>query len=900
MTDSASDNTSLMGCSNEESPGPDDDDVIFSGGFLNFLRTARDKLIGATLERKRVLDFAAPAVHIEFEDVCKRDVFQILLDVCSRAALLGDDDRSSPQCIPRHSKEKAQPDSENVLVLSNENVRLSARVGELERDLKNLRAHAAALQGQVARRQQQLAEQRTAFLRQLTQKHLQTAGRDAYAKSEPISFVWDADAETKPDPHEEQDQDDRDKLTPDKTIQQLRDKSEKERHMAELRRQEESVQLKRAFDTIEKGINQYLHKLGEEGVAPCTVLPSVTLSESGEATFSERVEPTVIRAASLAEVNDDETRHRAPPVPIGVPGAGADLCVQTDVIVCADAATNTDALKFSPQDLAEAHSKTDLASDEKRPESRAGDKQGHHLDDTESSSAEGSGPTNSSAESGRKSSVAAAETRNSGFRLKKPASGKGKGPRSGAHETGRDDVPSPDTRAQHPRKKFHVHRSTTSDELMKQKKLVSKLKSELASKDVTLSQLLTDIDTFKLAAQGRVLRQNDTCSEDIPGDTAERLEKYVSLKETTKGLQDNCDNVTQSKVINPLKHQDSTVGTQHLFSSTQEAENHDIPIDGDEAATKQATRAHSQENLSQQLREKQKEVQVLKQKFEDLHAAIDFNYNSVNFKAISKLRHAVQEAERSEEMYRVSGWSLLALGTRFSTLLSNTVCELREDIAGHRHSTMTVRKLQTAVQVMEHRFVLMMAGQRHNRTHLKELSNRSWDRVLYYARSLVRSDEPQDLPSFSTRPTSALHQQDWGTARLHTTVFPAASPKGLTLRSSERPSSAPVTHIVDAKDCSTIKPKSPPPCLQPNPPVAGITRCTPGGASQKQRVSSLKYAETMEHQQRRDKILAMLYKDRRMQAEQLIRDRQLKVHSAIEPVFSDAARILRLVGHRES
>ena len=194
-------------------------DAAFGEVFLKYLINVRDAVIGATIERDRVLEYAPPSVKLEFEVLLKRDILQLLLDV-SRKARVTD--------VEQVAVGENVSSSNTMEILTGINSVLREENEKLIRESQQSSSVIKSLEGQVTRRQQQISDQRTQFLRQLLQKEDSSlSARRGHQTESYWSEMSISDDERTRDKHSA------DQIT------QLKEKFNQEKDLLEARRKEQ-------------------------------------------------------------------------------------------------------------------------------------------------------------------------------------------------------------------------------------------------------------------------------------------------------------------------------------------------------------------------------------------------------------------------------------------------------------------------------------------------------------------------------------------------------------------------------------------------------------------------------------------------------------------------------------
>eukprot|EP01064_Diplonema_japonicum_P016139 TRINITY_DN24151_c0_g1_i1.p1 TRINITY_DN24151_c0_g1~~TRINITY_DN24151_c0_g1_i1.p1 ORF type:complete len:927 (+),score=238.51 TRINITY_DN24151_c0_g1_i1:33-2813(+) len=913
-----------------------------SKDFMKYLEMSRNRLLGATLERERVLEFAPPKLKLEFEEVCKRDVMQLLIDICNKAVEQdGHHPGTREPVVLSHDENQM-----NSLMAANDTLR--TQLDDRKHKTASLEAELTALQGQVKRRQAQLNEQRATYLKQVLTQNTSYCPKDEDAE-------WDEES-----PPVQESDPEKDKTQYEKAIQILRENYEKEKHASDMRRREEVDKLHAVIEDLKKQHHEALEMQTHE-------------------------EPDPIGAI------DEGMRHCPPPVPISVPGSGIDVYVQTEGLDLSFAHSHTTVsepgvelesespdLNLAPVDsvlkescatpiptLSLRDDESDLSkaitlssskpeTPEVEEEEEPGIEQIQINPDSDDSAntlpvcmsqMTSSSVLKSLRSHSRFSKIDAtvavsenASTQNSNISVKtnreeedeededeedeskasnsntskddtlslvsqksnevNPVKGKkkiklkGKGmvSKRGRHRTwlsrkadsrkqvvpkakdlqkivtvmssvssGDEDETSSESsssdgvtrrvhRANKPKKtmstmlQLQQKQKKSAMEEVKAKNEVSKLKAELRSKERILGQMLKDIGCLE--------------NEEKTPDLEERLVKYRQMQhqfsETVNSLNalktEVCDaRRTISSLRNPKAHEEEIADLKQEIVSKNRL-----------------------------LKGRQQELEDLQTTIATLESTLGSKLSSVNIAVVDKLKTAVNTAEMTEEMYRVSGWTLLAMGIRYGSLLSQAIEDVKLDRVSY-HTAESLKKIQRGIDVLEHRFAVFMSSQRSERHRLKESSNRNWDRVLFYARSLVKSRtscSPIIPPPVAT----------------NVFVRPFSAPSARGVPKPPEPSLPPPP--LSLQDSDMLQPSLP--LKQPNP-----LNMRPSTAPASKRASQNKEAEIETPAQRRDRILAMLYKDRRANADTRVKTRQHTLSNTIEPVFADSAKIFRLVGYRE-
>eukprot|EP01063_Lacrimia_lanifica_P011469 TRINITY_DN18242_c0_g1_i1.p1 TRINITY_DN18242_c0_g1~~TRINITY_DN18242_c0_g1_i1.p1 ORF type:complete len:1123 (+),score=270.10 TRINITY_DN18242_c0_g1_i1:123-3491(+) len=371
----------------------------------------------------------------------------------------------------------------------------------------------------------------------------------------------------------------------------------------------------------------------------------------------------------------------------------------------------------------------------------------------------------------------------------------------------------------------------------KHKKELALLHNELAIKEQVLDQVLRDVDS---------LRQNNADAEDAMG----RLQQYKKVRQQHQEERETDDTGSDHR----RSDAPPTTGAPPPATS----QNLNLLLD-----------LRKEINMKNKvLKEKQIEIDTMASNLQTLHGAMAQRLHTINLQIVEKVRTSVQTAEAAEEVYRVSGWTLLAMGVRFGKILTRTIAVLREDQDVYRQNPQHIRIVQRAVELLEHRFAVAMASQRHERSCLKDLSNRNWDRVLFYARSMVQAPKDEEDPPTHQVPF-AMQRPQTADRTLHGQHPTAPSPSA------------------SASARSVAGQPAQPRKQQQRPSTAPMQRDDMG------------YTDTKDQRgQRREKVLAMLHRDRKQLAESKVKERQKKARDAIAPIFGDAAKVYRLVASR--
>eukprot|EP01062_Namystynia_karyoxenos_P076314 TRINITY_DN746_c0_g3_i1.p1 TRINITY_DN746_c0_g3~~TRINITY_DN746_c0_g3_i1.p1 ORF type:complete len:1194 (+),score=358.80 TRINITY_DN746_c0_g3_i1:498-3584(+) len=461
---------------------------------------------------------------------------------------------------------------------------------------------------------------------------------------------------------------------------------------------------------------------------------------------------------------------------------------------------------------------------------------------------------------------------------------------------------------------------------------VAHLRGELSTKDQVLAVALTDLEALREQCCNQPTAAELLASQQM----RERLRLYEDLRanyaETTREV-----SVLREEVLGAL----SSVGRVARRPSGPEARR----SSGGAAAPYNEGSFSEVERLRKEiafkdklLRERRGECDRLNNEIERWYSAFGSRHTpfTCNMAMLDRLQAVVEAAELAEEMYRVSGWNLLALGCTFQGRLRGAHADLSEELPLLVADPTTTRRLQRAAEAVDHHFAVQMAAQRRERARLKELSNRNWDRVLYYARTLVHPNAPEPVGGIFTpattqfpgpppRPFSAQPVRPssapgaGGRAGLAGSPSPApwiaseaeamsphaglpqgwpqppASPGGALVQPVMRPASAPANRRLQT------------PTGRRGPPAAAGASAArhlggPGAelttvmAQRKQpRFRPWELAD-MDRGRRREELLSLLYHDRRAAAERRLAQAQ---QAPPEEMFRDAARIFRLVGCKE-
>ena len=954
-----------------------DDDCSVQAAFMQYLTLARDRVISVTVERDRCMEYAPATMRLEFEELLKRDVLHVLVDVCGHAV------KTEASRVKEHVAEddaaaSAETLEQNLTQAGRTNERLQESVESSQREARHLRGQLSTLQGQLARRDEQLTQQRTEFLRYIIQKDITRS--TTHTRHGAGRQQQPADTKDLADLFPSWDQDKDDPLTADdptalagasvagappgsdasasapveRKLQLLQEKHERERQAQELRRREETDQLRRVIQQTDAAYRALADRMGEKAEHRLSLLED----EDGE----------------------EGTRHKPPPVPISVPWSGVDAHVQTDDTDAdislpsvqdeaehsflshqldddsekdaddaneasdedegtdeeqgtkdgADDGTDTDG---GPSD-AEEEAEEDKQADDAEPEEAAedasadGEKSASQQDDDTTNDAP-SQPTPS--ESGGSKTVSPVQSQSQSQSQYHSPHSSAPPPAHPAEDTPAPAAePSPtttprrpvfaasdsggtegdssqadDTRSstlssfegkralkggkrgggvslypskaiadtQHKKTEATLRANLKSTEARHKRELF-KLQEEVRIKEQVLDQVLRDVDILRSG--------QDSFEPELVG----RLTQYKTMKDQYCS---GGGGGGGGEVENEKSMSESQQGTG--VSSRKPPPEPKPQSDGKFSASTQVILDLRKElsAKSKLLREKEVEVELLTSNMQSLHGDLGTRVSSVNLAVVDKLRAAVHGAEVAEELYRVSGWALLAMGARYSAILNASIEGLKKD----RHEVQTpamLRKMQRAVELLEHRYAVYMASQRQERQRLKDMSNRNWDRVLFYARSLVQK---KDGPS--TVDVQSMHRGLPGVNQAYTTnTRPASAPARQAAPEREMAPKASIFcgKIDDPDDVALGDAKKPSP---PSP--ASRPQQRPSSATQSKKIVSYKEGETP--LQRRNRILSMLYRDRRQQIEQKVKERQRHAQTSIEPAFGDAAKVFRLVGQRD-
>ena len=271
----------------------------------------------------------------------------------------------------------------------------------------------------------------------------------------------------------------------------------------------------------------------------------------------------------------------------------------------------------------------------------------------------------------------------------------------------------------------------------KNKKEINRLKAELTSKDRILTQVLSDITDLNSSTEevsevtlAPALHQRLEKYRETKNELSQAMGEYSSLRDEVSTMKN-----TIKKLHTPSEQVCQESDTTYLANTISNLQS-ELQLKTD------------------MLRECNTELNKLRGDVQTLQGSLGYRLSLINVNVVDKLRNSVESAEMTEELYRVSGWTLLAMGMRYSRILDSAVEVIREDRSLFG-STASLRRSQKAVEILEHRCTVLMNSQRSERCRLKNISNRNWDRVLYYARSVVTPKAPQQLPQRT--PSVASH-----------------------------------------------------------------------------------------------------------------------------------------------
>ena len=913
--------------------------------FMKFLKHSRDKLIGCTVERERCMTFAPPNMRLEFEEVLKRDVLQILREVCGYA-MKKESQKLSTQSDTADLVDEIDTLRTQVQHMAHSNSELVQGEARCTTEIRQLQSHIAALQGQVARRQLLLNQQREMFLKHVVQRDIERSLKDTSKRNDPEQSEQSATAmQMFQRPEDEEDEPilppagdkEKDRAHFERNVQNIKETYDKEKHAAEMRRREEVDELKRVIQKMDASYKQLL----------ASSPPHQTPDDDDQ------------------EADSSWARHHPPPVPISVPGSGVDMSVQTEACHLeptspshapshppSDSDSNASAqILATPVDEASISAESESV-DADRPSllTEAAQKEEKQETDVEAVSTASDGDVKEEEEEDDDpddvATVAAQDAPSSEGKDEEDDEDDDDDDEDDEDEDDDDEKPSPAERriavATSPRKttpkappvvivpqkaapkpapkmprvqrqipvkppqkavKREAPKKPTrrkDEESEEEEGSQVDDKSEVApSKNDSEDEVITR-KVQRVAHQGRsyvqpaadsaAKRRHVAATKAAVRAAEARHQKEIGkLQDELKIKEQVLDQVLRD--MDQWRHQMPATGEQkerldQIKKNSLVGKRGDSP-DADDRPETDAPPAPPSPKIkgtanfsvdtqlildlrrelnqkSKLLHEQQTEIDTLRSNMQSMCGSIGSRMSQVNLSIIDKLKTSVEGAEMAEEMYRISGWTLLAMGLKYDKVLTCAIQGMKQDRSMFQ-SQASLRKVQRAIELMEYRYAVFMASQRNERLRLKDMSNRSWDRVLFYSRSLVKKGTPQVV-------SEAAHRSVHGAASR-----PSTAPQQRAQKQVPPPAPFPVGKE-EAVEQTQRK--------MPNPPSRPATAPSSKHAKED--------AETPE--QRRDRVLQMLYRDRRQNIEQRIKERQKNAANAIEPVFEDAAKVFRLIG----
>lgn len=211
----------------------------------------------------------------------------------------------------------------------------------------------------------------------------------------------------------------------------------------------------------------------------------------------------------------------------------------------------------------------------------------------------------------------------------------------------------------------------------------------------------------------------------------------VALREQLAQQKAKIAELRQSLVV---RDRDLSTASQRKLDDEQQrrrAEQQSLRKLQDDVRTKDAL-------LEQKGRELTQLQEETRRWFEQYKASQPPDQAPINHATIRKLMHAVETAEAAEEEYRTLSWKLIGTVAKYRGVLQGLVEDCNEAEADK--NIPELRRLQRGYDTVANFTWAKTQRLRQQRTRQREESNRLWDVVLFYARSVRHPEEPVAPP----------------------------------------------------------------------------------------------------------------------------------------------------------